>query len=86
MSAGTCWPTRSIALLAGLPDGTVRVLHPFVCSADRPECVAVTASGCEFASAVEQDNVFGVQFHPEKSGKDGVQSLENFVAIARRGA
>lgn len=40
----------------------------------------------EFAAVVEKDHVFGVQFHPEKSGDAGVQMLKQFVAIVRERA
>lgn len=40
-----------------------------------------TSYGYEFTSAVEKDNIYGVQFHPEKSHKFGMRLLENFVNI-----
>ena len=39
-----------------------------------------THYGIDFACAVAQDNVFAVQFHPEKSQHDGLQLLKNFIA------
>ncbi len=40
--------------------------------------VAVTEYESPFASVVERENVFGVQFHPEKSGDEGLKMLKNF--------
>jgi len=43
--------------------------------------VARTEYGGGFSAAIEQDHLFGVQFHPEKSGHIGIRLLQNFCAL-----
>ena len=58
-------------------------VHSFAVKAEDPDVVAGTAIyGNEFVSAVEQDCIYGVQFHPEKSSRDGLALLRNFVGVA----
>jgi imidazole glycerol phosphate synthase glutamine amidotransferase subunit len=45
--------------------------------------VAETTHGRPFTSAIARDNVLGVQFHPERSGDDGLRLLANVVALVR---
>ena len=46
------------------------------------DVLAETEYGIKFACAIEKDNLFGVQFHPEKSHKYGMKILKNFSNIA----
>ena len=60
--------------------GYVYYTHSYRCPIT-PESSATTEYGGSFAAAVEHGNVFGVQFHPEKSGETGLQVLKNFLEI-----
>ena len=72
--------TRRSRLFAGIADGAqVYFTHSYAAPVTS-DCVASTTHGRAFAAAVERDRVFGVQFHPEKSGEIGLQVLRNFLA------
>jgi glutamine amidotransferase len=78
--------TRPARLLRDLDSGAqVYFTHSYAAPVTT-ECVAATTHANTFAAAVERDNIFGVQFHPEKSGDAGLQILRNFLEIARAGA
>jgi glutamine amidotransferase len=51
---------------------------------DKKIVASETEYGVTFASAIADKNVFGTQFHPEKSGDIGLKILENFVNIVKR--
>jgi imidazole glycerol-phosphate synthase subunit HisH len=71
-------------LLAGLGDGTrFYFVHSYAPEPDGDAVAAVCDYGGRFAAAVEHGNLFGTQFHPEKSGAAGLALLANFVAEAR---
>ena len=67
-------------LLAGLGDGTrFYFVHSYAPEADGPAVAATCDYGGRFGAAVEHGNLFGTQFHPEKSGRAGLALLANFV-------
>lgn len=70
-------------LFKGINDGSfVYFVHSFYLSAKNHEDVAATTEyGITFDSAVEHENIFGCQFHPEKSGDVGMEILKNFCTI-----
>ena len=45
------------------------------------EAIATTNYGIEYATALQKDNFYGTQFHPEKSGVVGEQILKNFLSL-----
>jgi glutamine amidotransferase len=69
-------------LLDGLrPGDAVYFVNSYRVAAS-PDAVAHASYGGEFVAAVERRNVFGVQFHPEKSSATGLRILANFVRLA----
>ena len=72
------------ALLRALDNGAhVYFTHSFAAPVT-DACVASTSHGDTFAAVVERGNVFGVQFHPEKSSDAGLQIMRNFLDVARK--
>jgi glutamine amidotransferase len=72
-------------LFAGLGDGTrFYFVHSYAPEPDGEAVAAVCDYGGRFAAAVEHGNLFGTQFHPEKSGGAGLALLANFVTQARQ--
>jgi glutamine amidotransferase len=70
-------------LIEGLPEPTPMYhVHSFAARPERAEDVLGTADyGSEFVTAVSHGNVYGVQFHPEKSGPHGLKLLANFASL-----
>lgn len=63
-------------------DPYVYFVHSYYLQAGNTEDVAATTEyGTLIHAAVERDNVFACQFHPEKSGEVGLQILKNFVKV-----
>jgi imidazole glycerol-phosphate synthase subunit HisH len=72
---------RPSMLSAGLPDPTPFYhVHSFVpVPSEDDVALGISDYGVEFASVVGRGNVYGTQFHPEKSSRDGIALLANFV-------
>jgi imidazole glycerol phosphate synthase glutamine amidotransferase subunit len=75
--------TRPSRLLEGISaDAYFYFAHSFAATSSHGEVVALSSHGADFAAVVEKQNIFGVQFHPEKSGEPGAQLLQNFLRLA----
>ncbi|MGN8895445.1 imidazole glycerol phosphate synthase subunit HisH [Flavonifractor sp. HCP28S3_F3] len=70
-------------LFVGVEEGSyVYFVHSFCAVADDPKTViAQTDYGVPVTAAVQKGNVYGCQFHPEKSGEVGLQILRNFGGL-----
>ena len=73
-------------LLKGIPqDSWVYFVHSYhIEPQDDKLIAAVTEYGSKLPAVIERSNLFGTQFHPEKSGKIGAQIMKNFVNICEK--
>ena len=76
---------RPSPLFEGIPEAAwFYFAHSYrVVPADEGAVIGTTDYGGSYASAVQQEQLFAVQFHPEKSGPTGLKMLENFCQLCR---
>jgi glutamine amidotransferase len=84
MGWNTISVTKPHALLAGIPDGPnglhAYFVHSYHLKTDEPaHLLATTDYGGSLTACVGRDNIFGTQFHPEKSQALGLKLIENFL-------
>lgn len=75
---------RPSPLLEGLEkDSYAYFVHSYYCVPANREDVLITVDyGIPFTAAIQRDNIYGVQFHPEKSQRTGLRILTNFLKVA----
>ena len=74
--------THENALLAGITDPQFYFLHSYYfLPKDAGNAIGTTEYGGSFASVVSKDNIYGTQFHPEKSHHWGMSLLKNFAKL-----
>jgi glutamine amidotransferase len=76
-------PVRNHPLFSGLEKEAIfYFLHSFYFKCNNPiDSIAISDYGVSFSSAVYQDNIYGIQFHPEKSHQYGEKLLHNFAML-----
>jgi imidazole glycerol-phosphate synthase subunit HisH len=76
-------PLRDCRLLQEIAcDAYFYFAHSYAAPAGGPATAATCEHGKEFTAVLETERIFGVQFHPEKSGASGAKLLDNFLRLA----
>ena len=80
------WNNLNVKMRAPLFEGTgespyVYFVHSYYLETDAPVVSATVDYGKEIQVAVQKDNIFALQFHPEKSGDVGLRILKNFASL-----
>lgn len=81
MGWNSIWQIRPSPLFDGLPAGAAMYFVHGFAAVQAETCVARCVHGRAFAAAVQRGHVFGVQFHPERSGAAGARVLSNFLRM-----
>lgn len=75
-------PQERATLFRGVKRPIFYFVHSYhLVPEDKSIIAAETEYGGRFVSAIEKDNIFGLQFHPEKSQQEGLKVLENFLNL-----
>ena len=76
------------SIFAGMSDNEMRFyfVHSYAATGVKPENLSATVKylGRDIVAAVQQENIWGTQFHPEKSGPSGLRVLQNFMLSSQR--
>jgi glutamine amidotransferase len=83
MGWNTIVPVKDVPLFDGIrSQSRFYFLHSYYFdSIENSHVISQTNYGISYASGINRENVFGIQFHPEKSHNNGVQLLKNFANI-----
>lgn len=78
-------PDSQAVLFSGISPTTFYFVHSFFLVPEEKDVIAAICDyGEEFPAAIQKKNIFGVQFHPEKSQKSGLKLIKNFIQLSEK--